>query len=288
MYEVIKQKGNHVVFDEPWDDNAEQRNREGSSLQRYKVANGQLPPEILALKGADGIYQVNQITPDLAVNLAKKYQVPGSPFYMPRDVLANPRANLKDYYKYQDEITAGLTAALKTANEFAAPKSRFYFPNRPLPADAAGGHRGDGRTGSVENVAKKFDPSDLRFYMGAVKWAVSRRFLEPMTAEQWLMILLTEGRDDFGFNIGQWNSQKSKADAQFQEKLKSAGLSNDFQAGFVALTKSKMDVVKRTGINFYQAWNGGSTNMANYNAQAKAVKDPRNKPLLDIIAQALA
>ena len=102
------------------------------------------------------------------------------------------------------------------------------------------------------------------------------------------MILLTEGRDDFGFNIGQWNSQKGPAWAKFEEQLKQAGLSNTAQIGFVALTKSKMDLVKRSGISFYQAWNGGGANMANYNAQAAAVKDPRNKPLLDVITSALA
>jgi hypothetical protein len=157
-----------------------------------------------------------------------------------------------------------------------------------MPANAVGGYRGDGRTGKVENLAKPFDPSDLRFYMGAVKWAVTRRYLDPMSPEQWLMILLTEGRDDFGFNIGQWNSQKGPAWAKFEEQLKQAGLSNTAQIGFVALTKSKMDLVKRSGISFYQAWNGGGANMANYNAQATAVKDPRNKPLLDVITSALA
>jgi hypothetical protein len=75
---------------------------------------------------------------------------------------------------------------------------------------------------------------------------------------------------------------------KFEEQLKQAGLSNTAQIGFVALTKSKMDLVKRSGISFYQAWNGGGANMANYNAQATAVKDPRNKPLLDVITSALA
>jgi hypothetical protein len=213
-----------------------------------------------------------------------KYPAAGSPFWG-----NSYKKNEPDYYEKEvANITADLKRALADSNEFATPKSRFYWPNRPLPDNAVAGYRGDGRTGKVENLAKKFDPTDLKFYMGAIKWAVSRRYMDPMPPEQWLMILLTEGRDDFGFNIGQWDKQKGPGWAKFEEQLKQAGLSNPAQIGFVALTKSKMDAVKRLGISFYQAWNGGSDHMANYNAQAAAVKDPRNKPLLDLITQALA
>jgi len=283
--EILKQKGNHTVFDEPWDEKKEAENKESIFMRDYrKVGGGEIPAEITALKGVDGLYNVNGVTRSLVIGLMDKYPGPGSPFW------GNIYKKIggADYEKIVAEITDRLKKALASSNEFAAPKSRFYWPNRPLPDDAVGGYRGDGRTGRVENLAKQFDPSDVKFYLTAVKWAVTRRYLDPMPPEQWLMILLTEGRDDFGFNIGQWNSQKGQAWVKFEEQLKQAGLSNSAQIGFVALTKSKMDLVKRSGISFYQAWNGGGANLANYNAQVAAVKDPRNKPLLDVIAQALA
>jgi len=285
IYEILKQKGNRMVFDEPWDEKKEAEGRESIYMLDYRrVGGGEIPAEIAALKGADGLYNVNGVTRSLITGLMDKYPAAGSPFWGNIYKKNSPA----DYEKTIGEITDRLKKALASSNEFASPKSRYYWPNRPMPDDAVAGYRGDGRTGKVENLAKKFDPSDLRFYMSAVKWAVSRRYLDPMPAEQWLMILLTEGRDDFGFNIGQWNEQKGPAWAKFEEKLKQSGLSNRAQIGFVALTKSKMDSVKRLGISFYQAWNGASAHMANYNAQAAAVKDPRNKPLLDLITQALA
>jgi len=283
--EVLQQQGNRMVFNEPWDEKKEAEGRESIYMRAYReVGGGQIPAEIAQLKGADGLYNVNGVTRSLVIALMDKYPGAGSPFWGNSYKKYSPA----EYDKTVVEITDRLKKALASANEFAGPKSRYYWPNRPMPADAVGGYRGDGRTGRVENLAKLFDPSDLRFYMGAVKWAVTRRYLDPMSPEQWLMILLTEGRDDFGFNIGQWNEQKGPAWAKYEAQLKQAGLSNTAQIGFVALTKSKMDLVKRSGISFYQAWNGGGANMANYNAQAAAVKDPRNKPLLDVITSALA
>jgi hypothetical protein len=285
IHEAVQQKGNHVVIDEPWDEKKEAEYRESGLMRAYReIGGGQIPAEIAALKDANGLYNVNGVTRSLITGLMDKYPGPGSPFWGNSYKKYSPA----DYDKTVAEITDRLKKALASSNEFAAPKSRFFYPNRPLPANAVGGYRGDGRTGKVENLAKQFDPNDLRFYMSAVKWAVSRRYLDPMPPEQWLMILLTEGRDDFGFNIGQWDRQKGPAWAKYEEQLKQAGLSNNAQIGFVALTKSKMDLVKRTGISFYQAWNGGGANLANYNAQATAVKDPRNKPLLDVITSALA
>jgi hypothetical protein len=280
MYEVLKRVGTRVVFDEPWDEKKEQDHRESAGMSWYKI-DGKLPAEIQALKGADGQYNANAVTRQLIVDLMKKYPTVSGLYGIKLQ-------GTSSFETYVTDAQRQLQKALQDSNEFSAPKSRFFYPNRPQPDDAASGFRGDGRTGKVENTAKKFDPSDLRFYMGAVKWAVSRRFIDPIPADQWLMILLTEGRDDFGFNIGQWNEQKSKPYADLEERLKTAGMSNGYQRGFVAIVKSKQDTVKRTGINFYQAWNGGAANLANYNIQAAAVKDPRNKPLLDIIAQALA
>lgn len=289
IYEIIpeglEQRGNRMVFNEPWDEKKDIEDRESIYMQDYrKVGGGEIPAEITALKGADGLYNVNGVTRSLVTALMDKYPGAGSPFWGNIDKKDFPA----DYNKTVAEITARLKKDLASTNERATPKSRYYWINRPMPANAVGGYRGDGRTGKVENLAKQFDPADLRFYMGAVKWAVARRYLDPMSPEQWLMILLTEGRDDFGFNIGQWDKQKGPAWAKYEEQLRQAGLSNNAQIGFVAITKSKMDLVKRSGMSFYQAWNGGGANMANYNAQAAAVKDPRNKPLLDLITQALA
>ena len=176
--------------------------------------------------------------------------------------------------------------ALTSANEFATPRSRFFYPNRPAADNSLDGFRGTAK--GVENTAKKFDPADLQFYLGSFKWARDKRLVDPITPDQWLMILLTEGRDDFGFNDGQWAQQAGPADKQFEASLEKMGIANRTQRGFIALIRSKQSIVKRTGIPFYQAWNGGGANLGNYNAQVAAVKDPRNKPLLDLIATALA
>jgi len=271
MNEKIVQQGNRVI--DQWSIN-EQQNQQSTGLNQFTI-NGRLPAEIAALKGPDGMYNVNGVTRSLVADLMQKY--PGGP------AGGGPYSSLHDI----NDITNGLKQALAATNE-VSPKSRFFYPNRPLPADAIGGYRGDARSGGVENIAKNFDPGDLRFYLGAIKWAQSNRLIDPISPEQWLMILLTEGRDDFGFNSDQWDKQKGPGAVKFEEQLKKLGMTNPIRIGFTAITKAKQDLVKRTGMSFYQAWNGGAANLANFAAQAKAVKDPRNKPILDLITGALA
>jgi len=281
------QNGNtgHTVFTEPWDAEKEKRDSEGIYMQDLKLPDGSLPSEITALKGPDGQYDISRATMTFAEQLLRKYkkisyykwQEPGA-----SDTPYMRDSRAKDIQDLKDAIVKSLTGA----NEGGAPKSRFYYPNRPQADNALQGFRGT-PTG-VENTAKKFDPSDINFYMTAYKWARNKRLLDPITAEEWMMILLTEGRDDFGFNMGQWQTQQGPQDKAFAEQLKKMGLTNSIQIGFIGLVKSKQDAVKRTGINFYQAWNGGAANLANYKAQGMAVKDPRNKPLLDLITTAVA
>jgi len=276
----------HTVFTEPWDAEKEKRDSEGIYMQDLKLPNGSLPPEITALKGTDGQYDISRATSTFAEQLLRKYknisyfrwQEPG-----PNDTQYDRDSRAKDIKDLKDTIVKALTSA----NEGGTPKSRYYYPNRPQADNALQGFRGT-PTG-VENTAKKFDPSDINFYMGAYKWARNKRLLDPVSAEEWLMIMLTEGRDDFGFNIGQWLQQQGPGDKAFAEQLKQMGLTNSSQIGFIGLTKSKQNLIKQGSYkDFYAAWNGGTANMANFKAQQMAVADPRNKPILDLIKQAIA
>lgn len=280
----VAMRNGHTVFLEPWDEDKEAKERESVYMSYIKLPNGTIPPEILALKNSAGIYDVDRIPYNFGETLLRKYKRIGNKRF--RDVSPQDtydyQMQQKDFADFQNEIVQALTST----NEFSTPKSRFYYPNRPEAKDSLQGFRGTAK--GLENTAKKFDPADLQFYLGAYKWAVNRRLLDPITADQWAMILLTEGRDDFGFNPGQWRAQQGPGDKQFEQQLEQMGITNSTQRSFISLIRSKQAAVKRTGISFYQAWNGGAQNLGNYNAQAAAVKDPRNKPLVDLVASAIA
>lgn len=278
----VAMKGGHTVFTDPW--NAEEEAKPRSVyMQAYtdRKTGEFLYPELASLKLPNGMYDLNKITPQFIEQLMTKYPQSGSPFWG-----INMMRNSSDPYKYRNEVQDRLVNALKSENDFAGPKSRFFYPNRPEATDSLQGFRGTAK--GVENTAKKFDPADIRFYMSAYKLGVSRRILDPISSSEWLMILLTEGRDDFGFNEGQWRSQMGAGERQFDAQMEQMGITNPTQRSFIGLIRSKQALVKRTGISFYQAWNGGAANLGNYNAQAAAVKDPRNKPLLDLISAAVA
>jgi hypothetical protein len=274
----------HFVFNEPWEKT--KLATESLYMKYIKLPDGSIPPEILALKGPDGLYRVNSVTQAFARQLLSKYKK--FPDYSWKELAAGASQTDRDIQDREvGEFRNQIDKALSDANERGAPKSHFFYPNRPYADNALPGFRGT-PTG-VENTAKRFEPVDINFYMGAYKWAVGQRLVDPISAEVWLMIALTEGRDDFGFNMGQWLQQQGPGDKAFAEQIKKMGLSNPEQIGFVGLIKNKQNLIKRGSYrDFYAAWNGGTANMANFQAQQRAVADPRNKPILDTIKQAIA
>jgi hypothetical protein len=255
---------------------------------------GTFPPEIEQLKSAGGMFDTSKVTPDFIKMMATKYNKSGSPFKVSKDFPANhikwggsldPKFMVFDANGLE-QVRKQTIKAMTDYNKYNSPRDKFWNPDRATSDNALPGHRGAAK--GVENLAKKFEPRDINFYLESYKWAVQKQLISPITSDQWLMILLTEGRSDFGFNIGQWMEQRGPADVKFEEQLKTMGLVNNEQTGFIALVRAKQGIAKHTGKPFYQAWNGGAANLDNYNNQVAAVKDPRNKPLLDLITQALA
>jgi len=249
---------------------------------------GQIAPEILALKGVDKMYDLGRVTGQFVKDLMRKYPqtFPGAD-KEPKPGAKPGTAQAGDLDIYMREISYNRQNILKdltSNNESAHFDNRFFYPARPFDDDALQGFRGDERTGRVENTAKKFDPKDMTFYLRAYKWAVDNQVVQPVPAEQWAMIALVEGRDDFGFNAGKWQEEvrKNPASANMDEKVKSMGLINTEQRYFVCLLAAKQRLQKG-GMPFYQAWNGGTQNLGRYQAQQLAIKDPRNAPLLAFI-----
>jgi len=249
--------------------------------------NDNLPPEIEKLKSPGGMFDTSKVTTSLIEKLASKY--PNGP-YAVRRIPAPGRDSFSNLMILDpagiEKVKQQTIQALTDYNRLNRPLSHYFNPEREYGPNALPGHRGAAK--GVENLAKKFEPRDINFYLEAYQLAVQNQLVSPIPPDQWLMILLTEGRSDFGFNITQWKNQRGPADAKFEEQLKTMGIVNDGQTGFIAMIRAKQNIAKRTGKPFYQAWNGGAAHVGNYNNQVAAVKDPRNKPLLDLITQALA
>jgi hypothetical protein len=271
---------------DPYKPSYQDRNMYGVTIRDPGANIDKVAPEIEAIKGKDGIYDLARMTNQFVQDLMRKYpKTFFGDFYEPTAKGGDYAA----YSKYTEENKKRIIDDLTFHNKWVHNDSRFFYPNRPYDTDALQGFRGDERTGQVENTAKKFDPKDMQFYLNAYKWALGKRLVDPVPAEQWAMIALVEGRDDFGFNIGNWTKEvaKNPTSAQKDKQLLDMGLVNEYQRSFVGVLIQKQAIVKKTGMNFYQAWNGGTQNVGRYQAQAKAVKDPRNKPLLDAIASML-
>lgn len=102
-----------------------------------------------------------------------------------------------------------------------------------------------------------------------------------LTAEEFLALMLTEGRSDFGYNEetdthGVWG--------RMFEALKPLNL-NPAWAGFVvhiAATKVRME---RLNQSFYNAWQGSPRFNARYDLNLTAARHPKNAALLKLFKQ---
>jgi hypothetical protein len=157
--------------------------------------------------------------------------------------------------------------------------------------------RMDPRTHRLESMPTTFNPDVVSRYLKLYKVCKDSKLLPAIPAELWAMILLVEGRSDFGFNnmenmifttqptinpkTGEWVDGGEVKDP-FVVALKNKGM-NSHSINFCRLLRDKISKSKRLGIPFYQAWQGSTKYLDRFNAQAEALKSPKNKQFLDFI-----
>jgi len=165
--------------------------------------------------------------------------------------------------------------------------ARKWSPNQPAPAGYLQAWKGDARTGAVETLPLSFNPNgQMSKLLSAYKWARDRKLLPVIPPEIWAMLAMVEGREDFGYNglILDNRPQQQK----FLDQLAQAGMADNLTQYWIAFLQEKIATARRTGIPFYRIWNGSSIYQARFDAQAKALQDPKNAPFLDWFKQQLA
>lgn len=184
------------------------------------------------------------------------------------------------------------------------------------PAGSLIAYRGDTRTGKLETLPTLIRKETVAQFLNAYKLCRDNKLLPSISPETWAALLLVEGRSDFGYNgpdilkkysvtpakqsnltnVSYTSNQNNVSDkfgpkmdvninmTPIRQGLKKLGISeNDWRTDFCELLSLKIDTAKRLGIPFYQAWNGGTQFLNRYRLQMQAIKDPKNKPLMDFI-----
>jgi len=199
-------------------------------------------------------------------------------------------------------ITEGGQAAL-----FPGSQSAAWIPNSSLPAGWLQAWRGDTRTGTIETLPHRFNPANMTKLLSAYKWARDQKLLPEISPETWAALALVEGREDFGYNAaftsqppgmsefgfdfgpsGSKGVNTSPALEKFIPRVEQAGMTDPGLAIWIAFLHDKLATAKRLGMPFYRAWNGSSIYQARFDAQAKALQNPKNEPFLNWFKQQLA
>jgi hypothetical protein len=133
----------------------------------------------------------------------------------------------------------------------------------------------------------------IELYSFARALAHSKKYGIPqLDATQLAAMALKEGRSDYGHLVMDFDKPQ---DYKLYEKMKADGLDSR-AAAFAVNVKQKMEVAKRLGISFEEAWNGTGRNFLgqsgkdykkNFEVQRKAVQHPKNKQLVGFIQSAL-
>jgi hypothetical protein len=264
------------------------------SVERLMVLdNGTTPPEAAELRTQLGMYDPNKVTPEWVAKIAKAHPTDKNW----RWLVAPPvsvggwltgsdkadQANAKDWMNTKIEA---LKFAIGQYNTYYSPGGHYYS-NRPYVQGIVPGYQADARTGKVETQSHNFDPVDIKYYLSAYKWCRDQGLMPVITPEQWIMLLLVEGSEEFGTRQEQTYSL-SPAMQKFDQMLQQKGLVNSGQRGFCVTVMDKLTTAKRLGIPLYQAWNGSKLYLDRYNIQALAVKDPKNKQMVDLVNSILA
>jgi hypothetical protein len=175
---------------------------------------------------------------------------------------------------------SGQASAMSTA-------AQPWSPDKPVPAGWLQAWRGDARTGAIETLPLSFNPNvHMTHLLSAYKWARDKKLLPVISPETWAQIALVEGREDFGYNglIIDGRPQQRK----FMDQVAQAGMTDYLKQYWIVFLHEKIATAQRTGLPFYRVWNGSSIYQARFDAQAKALQDPKNKPFLDWFKQQLA
>jgi len=165
--------------------------------------------------------------------------------------------------------------------------ARAWAPDQPLPAGWLQAWRGDARTGAIETLPLSFNPNtQMTKMLSAYKWARDQKLLPVISPETWAMLAMVEGREDFGYNglVLDGRPQQRK----FSDKVVQAGMTDYLNLFWIVFLHEKIATAQRLGLPFYRVWNGSSIYQARFDAQADALKNPKNKPFLDWFKQQLA
>ena len=256
--------------------------------------NGAIPPEVAELKTATGWYDTNRVTPEWMAKTAKAHPTdknwkwlvvqPGS---IGGWITGSDKADQAFVTKTIDQKIDRLKFAMGMYNRHYWPGTHS-FSNRPYDQGIVPGYQADARTGKVETQSHNFDPVDIKYYLSAYKWCRDQQLMPVITPEQWIMLLLVEGSEDFGTRPVAQVTSLSPAMQKFDQMLEQKGMVNVRLRAFCVTVMDKLTTAKRLGIPLYQAWNGSKIYLDRYNIQALAAKDPKNKQLVDLVNSTLA
>jgi hypothetical protein len=97
---------------------------------------------------------------------------------------------------------------------------------------------------------------------------------------------MVEGREDFGYNgLVLDNRPQLK---KFSDKVVQAGMTDYLNLFWIVFLHDKIATAQRLNIPFYRVWNGSSIYQARFNAQEKALQNPKNEPFLNWFKEQLA
>ena len=165
--------------------------------------------------------------------------------------------------------------------------ARAWAPDQTVPAGWLQAWRGDARTGAIETLPLSFNPNaQMTKMLSAYKWARDRKLLPVIPPETWAMLAMVEGREDFGYNGLVLDNRPQQR--KFLDQVAQAGMTDYLNQYWIAFLHEKIATAKRLGMPFYRVWNGSSIYQARFEAQAKAIEHPKNKPFLDWFKQQLA
>jgi hypothetical protein len=272
----------------PWEDSPEEKYLERS----LSLDNGQLPPEVKDILGPTGLYDPNKVTPEWMNKVANAH--PNDRKWKDFATVNSMAASAGNWITGKDKQIqrdldgqiSKIKADIEAFNKSYRPAGHYYN-NRPYKQGIVQGHRADPKTMTVEPQSHNYDPIDIKYYLSAYKWARDKGLIPVITPEEWVMLLLVEGSEEFGAR-GEQAQNLSPAMKKFQANLEKQGMTNYGQLVFCTTVMDKITTARRLKIPLYQAWNGSKMYLNRYNAQALAVKDPKNKPLVDLITSTLA
>lgn len=164
-------------------------------------------------------------------------------------------------------------------------------PSNPIDvyrADPTGRFGGKDR---METRPTRLDKTTIQDYIKAMRSGEAMG-VPQLTPEQLAVMLLTEGRSDFGFNQLNKNNKQAMQKAQMLHEMGHDPVSSNFAAAIY----DKQQLADRIKKPFQEVWNGtgrsattgrtGAQHNARVNEFGYAVESPKNAELMDAIREA--